>query len=66
MAEEGRSESINLNGNDSSTRSGITNQVSYQKVTNTRTANADYANNVTRHQTTLYLRHAQYWQKENT
>jgi len=43
MVGEGRYESRNRNGNESSTRPGITNQVSSQKFTNNRTANVDYA-----------------------
>jgi uncharacterized protein YdbL (DUF1318 family) len=66
VAGEGKSESRNRNENDSSTKPGITNQVSCQKLTNNRTANADNAKNLTGHQTTLCLRHGQYWQKENT
>ena len=64
MAVEGRSESRNWKWNNSSTRSGITNQISCSKDTENRTANADYAHNAKRQETTLH-QWAQYWQQNN-
>ena len=45
-------------------RSGITNQISCSKDTENRTANADYAHNAMRQETTLH-QWAQYWQQNN-
>ena len=66
MGVEGRSERRDWKCNNRSTRSGISNQISFDKnITNRNRQQMQNINNLMRQWNASY-RHVQYWQKNNT